>query len=145
MATGSGGKAERAYWLLKTEPGSYSYDDLVREGKTLWDGVTNNLALKHIRQIKKGDGLIIYHTGDEKAVVGLAEATADPQPDPKADDPKLAVVELKPKKRAKRSVTLAEIKQLPEFKESPLVRMGRLSVVPLSPPEWQKLEQLAGF
>jgi len=138
------GKARRV-WLLKTEPGSYSYDDLVREGKTTWDGVTNNLALKHIREIKKGDALVIYHTGDEKSVVGLAEAVGDPHPDPKGDDPKLAVVELKPKKRARQPVTLAEIKQLKEFNASPLVRMSRLSVVPLTDSEWRKLENLAGF
>jgi predicted RNA-binding protein with PUA-like domain len=143
------GKTEKgndvAYWLLKTEPDRYSYDDLAREGKTVWDGVTNNLALQNIRKIKKGDTLLIYHTGNEKAVAGIAEAASNPYPDPNASNPKLAVVDVKPKRRVPRPVTLAEVKQLPEFECSPLVRLSRLSVVPLTGAEWAKLAQLAGL
>jgi predicted RNA-binding protein with PUA-like domain len=132
-------------WLLKTEPDCYSFKDLEREGKTVWDGVTNNLALRNIRSIKKGDQLLIYHTGGEKTVAGLAEAVSPPYPDPKADDPKLVVVDVKPKKRAANTVTLADIKQIRELASSDLVRLPRLSVVPLTEKEWQKITGLAGL
>jgi predicted RNA-binding protein with PUA-like domain len=145
MAGNDDKQKDTACWLLKTEPDCYSYEDLVREGKTVWDGVTNNLALQNIRKIKKGDTLLIYHTGNEKAVAGIAEAVSNPYPDPNASNPKLAVVDVKPKKRVPRPVTLAEVKQLPEFATSPLVRLSRLSVVPLTGPEWSKLSKLAGL
>lgn len=132
-------------WLLKTEPTDYSYDDLEREGRAVWDGVANNLALQHLRQIKKGDALIIYHTGDEKAIVGLAEATSHPYPDPREDNDKLAVIEVKPKRRARRRVTLAEIKAVAELANFPLVRLPRLSVLPVTDAEWQRLSKMAGW
>jgi predicted RNA-binding protein with PUA-like domain len=132
-------------WLLKTEPDCYSFKDLEREGKTVWDGVTNNLALRNIRNIKKGDQLLIYHTGNEKTVAGLAEAISPPYPDPKADDPKLVVVDVKPRKRATNSVTLGDIKQIREMASSDLVRLPRLSVVPLTERQWQKITELAGL
>ena len=137
-------ESTRGRWLVKTEPGCYSYADLERDGKTVWDGVTNNLALKHLRSIKKGDSVLVYHTGDEKAVAGLAEAASDPYPDPAQNDVKLAVVDLKPRRAARRPVTLSEIKSLKEMTDSPLVRMPRLSVMPLSDKEWSKLTELAG-
>lgn len=127
------------YWLLKTEPSSYSYDDLEREKKAVWDGITNALALKYLRQIKKGDQALIYHTGDEKSVIGIAEVTCDAYVDPKLNDPKLAVVELKPKSRLKRAVSLAEIKSDKAFQDFLLVKMGRLSVMPVTAAEWKRL------
>ena len=137
--------SKRGRWLVKTEPGCYSYSDLERDGKTIWDGVTNNLALKHLRSIKKGDAVLVYHTGDEKAVTGLAEAVSDPYPDPTQNDVKLAVVDLKPKKACRRSLSLGEIKGLKEMADSPLVRMPRLSVMPLTDKEWDKLTDLTGL
>jgi predicted RNA-binding protein with PUA-like domain len=145
MAKTGSDESNEAGWLLKTEPGSYSYSDLEREGKTVWDGVTNNLALQNIRKIKKGDKLLIYHTGDEKAVTGLAEAVSQPYPDPNGGNPKLMVFDIKPKKRARNPVTLAEIKQMSELAGSPLVRMPRLSVVPLTDKEWSKITDMAGL
>ncbi len=115
-------------WLLKTEPSTYGYDDLEREGTTRWDGVRNPVAMKHLRAMKKGDAVLIYHTGDEKAVVGAAVVVREAYPDPKAAE--RVVVDLKAGGRLARPVPLAEIKGLAVFADSPLVRQGRLSVVP---------------
>jgi predicted RNA-binding protein with PUA-like domain len=119
-------------WLLKTEPGTYSYDDLEREGRAVWDGVTNPVALKNLRAMKAGDRAFVYHTGDERAVVGRAEVVKTAYPDPRGDNDRLVVVDLKAAGRLARPVTLDEIKKLPVFADSPLVRQGRLSVVPLT-------------
>ncbi len=124
-------------WLLKTEPGEYSYDDLEREEGGRWDGVRNPVALRNLRAMKKGDRLLVYHTGDEKAVVGLAEVAREAYPDPKAKAGWLVVVDVEPRGRLARAVTLAEIKAMPEFAFSPLVRQGRLSVVPLTAAQWK--------
>ena len=132
------------YWLLKTEPSTYSFADLERAKHVVWDGVTNALALKHLRSMKKGDRVFIYHTGDEKQIVGTASVTSDAYPDPRQSNPKLAVVDLSPQERLPRAVTLAEIKALSEFREFELVRVGRLSVMPVSPSRWQKLMAMAG-
>lgn len=131
-------------WLLKTEPGSYSYADLEHDARAVWDGVKNPVALRNLRAMKPGDGVVIYHTGGEKAAVGLAEVTKAAYPDPKAGHPRLVVVELKPKGRLARPVTLAEIKARADFAESPLLRQGRLSVVPLTAPQWKALLGLGG-
>lgn len=120
------------HWLLKTEPSTYSWNDLEREKTAVWDGVSNPVALKNIAAMKPGDDALIYHTGDEKAVVGLARVTKAAYPDPKAKDARLVVVEIAPVRPLTRPVTLQEIKADPTFGESPLVRQGRLSVVPLS-------------
>ena len=133
------------YWLLKSDPDDYSYDDLAKDGKTVWDGVTNNLALQHLRKIQKGDVLLIYHTGEEKAIVGLAIAASNPYPDPNGDNEKLTVINIKAKKRVKRPVTLSDIKQMPEFADFPLVRLPRLSVMPVSEDEYKRLVQLTGL
>lgn len=117
-------------WLVKTEPGTYGYDDLEREGGTRWDGVTNPVALRNLRAMKAGDRVVVYHTGEEKAAVGLAEVTREAYADPK--NPRLPVVDLAPRGRLPRPFTLAEMKALPAFADSPLVRQGRLSVVPLT-------------
>jgi predicted RNA-binding protein with PUA-like domain len=124
-------------WLLKTEPGEYSYDDLERAEEGRWDGVRNPAALRNLRAMKKGDRLLVYHTGDERAVVGQAEVAREAYPDPKAKDGRLVVVDIAPRGRLARPVTLAEMKAMPEFAESPLVRQGRLSVVPLTATQWK--------
>jgi len=132
------------YWLLKTEPSDYSYADLSRDGKTVWDGVSNNLALKHLRNIKVGDLAFIYHTGKERVLVGIAEVISDPYPDPKRNDPKLAVVDVKAREELPQSVSLAEVKAEPEFSDFPLVRLPRLSVMPVTSPQWNRLLAMAG-
>ena len=126
-------------WLLKTEPSAYGYDDLEREGRTTWDGVSNPAALKNLHSMKEGDRAVIYHTGDERSAVGLAEVVRSAYADPKRGDPKLVVVDLVPRGRFKRAVTLDEIKSLALFNDSPLVRQGRLSVVPLTAGQWKAL------
>jgi predicted RNA-binding protein with PUA-like domain len=128
-------------WLLKTEPGEYAYDDLEDEKRGRWDGVSNPAALRNLRAMKKGDRVFVYHTGDEKAVVGTAEVVREAYPDPKGRNERLVVVDLEPRGRLARPVTLAEIKAMAEFAESPLVRQGRLSVVPLTATEWKAIEE----
>jgi predicted RNA-binding protein with PUA-like domain len=125
-----------AYWLLKTEPSVYSFDDLVRDKKTTWDGVTNALALKHIRTMKPGDEALIYHTGDERQAIGTAKIVTAAFADPKQENPKLAVVDLAVGKRLKRPVTLAEVKGDKRFEGWDLLRLGRLSVVPTTAEQW---------
>jgi predicted RNA-binding protein with PUA-like domain len=127
------------YYLLKTEPSTYSYADLAREGRTTWDGVTNPVALKHLRAMRAGDEVLIYHTGDEKRIVGVARVVADASPDPKASDERLVVVDLVPVRPLARPVTLAEIKADPRFAGWELVRIGRLSVMPVTPAHWAAL------
>jgi predicted RNA-binding protein with PUA-like domain len=128
-----------AMWLLKTEPSAYSFDELEAAGKTVWDGVTNPVALRNLRAMKEGDRVVVYHTGDEKAAVGLAEVVREAYPDPNAADPRRVVVEIRALGRIRRPVTLGEIKAQAAFKDSPLVRQGRLSVVPLSGAQWTRL------
>src|SRR5215204_2279960 len=132
-----------AYWLLKTEPDCYSWGQLAADRKTVWDGVTNALALKHIRSMKKGDLALIYHTGDERQAVGIARITSAPYPDPREDDEKLAVVDLKPLKPLKTPVTLDVIKSDPAFAGWDLLRISRLSVVPVPDAMWDRIEDLA--
>jgi predicted RNA-binding protein with PUA-like domain len=131
-----------AHWILKTEPSTYSFDRLVEERKTVWDGVSNPVALKHLREMAVGDQVMVYHTGDVKAVVGLARITRAAYPDP--TDAKLVVVELEAGERLPHPVTLASIKADPAFADLALVRMGRLSVVPVKPEQWKKLMHMAG-
>lgn len=128
-----------ACWLLKTEPSTYSYDDLERERRTTWDGVKNPVAQKHIRAARRGDLAVVYHTGSEKQAVGVAELSSDGYEGAGG----LAVFDLAPRKRLVRAVTLAELKAAPEYAGSPLVRQGRLSVVPLEAAQWKKLLALA--
>ena len=131
------------YWLLKSEPDDYSYDDLERDGETVWDGVKNNLALKYIRQVEKGDKAFVYHTGKEKAVVGIATITSDPYQDPSDDDPKIQVFDLEPDKRLKRAVTLKEIKADPAFDDFKLTRNPRLSVMEVPAPLWKRIVEMS--
>ncbi|HZZ41523.1 MAG TPA: EVE domain-containing protein [Tepidisphaeraceae bacterium] len=132
-----------AKWLLKTEPDCYSFADLQKDKKAVWDGVANALALKHIRTMKKGDQVLIYHTGGVKQAVGMAEVTKEPFADPKESDPKLAVVELKVGKALKRPVHLEEFKADKAFAGWDLLRIGRLSVVPVPEGMWKRIEELA--
>ncbi|MBI2184727.1 MAG: EVE domain-containing protein [Thaumarchaeota archaeon] len=128
-----------AKWLFKEEPTHYSFNQLQKDGKTMWDGVENNLALKNIRSVKKGDQALYYHTGDEKAVVGIMKVVSDSYPDPKKHDPKLAVVDVQPEKNLKRPVTLREIKANPKLKSIDLVRLPRLSVMPITEDAWNEI------
>ena len=132
-----------ARWLLKTEPSAYSFAQLERDRRTVWDGVKNPMALKHLAKMRKGDRVVIYHTGAEKAAVGIAEVLTDAYADPKHDNPKLLVVDLAPMTRLPRPVTLAEIKANPQFKGWELVRLPRLSVMPVTAAHWAELERLA--
>ena len=133
-----------SYWLLKTEPDCYAWENLVADKQTAWDGVSNALALKHIRAMKKGDLALIYHTGDQRQAVGIAQVTSDPYPDPSGDDDRLVVVDLKPRKKLKTPVTLDTIKSDRTFAGWDLLRIGRLSVVPVPPAMWKRLEELSG-
>ena len=131
-----------AYWLLKTEPEEYSYCDLERDGTTVWEGVSNSLALKHLRTMEIGDLALIYHTGKERRVIGVAQVVSQPYPDPKLDDAKRVVVQVQAVRRVQEPITLTQIKQDGNFEGFDLVRLTRLSVVPVSEPHWQRLLQL---
>lgn len=130
-------------WLLKTEPSAYSFGQLQHDKRAVWDGVKNPMALKNLSHVQKGDQLFIYHTGDEKAVVGIAVAQSAAYPDPKKNDPKLLVIDIAPVAPLPRPVTLAEIKASSSFKGWELVRLPRLSVMPVSPAHWAEIERLA--
>jgi predicted RNA-binding protein with PUA-like domain len=129
-------------WLFKEEPTHYSFDALVKDGQTIWSGVKNPLAQKHLHAVKRGDRIFYYHTGDEKAVVGIAKALSDAYPDPKDKSGRQAVVDVAPVKKLKRPVTLAEIKADPAFTTFALVRISRLSVMPVTDEEWERIETL---
>jgi predicted RNA-binding protein with PUA-like domain len=130
-------------WLFKEEPGNYSFDALVKDKKTVWSGVKNPLAQKHLRSVKKGDAIFYYHTGDEKSVVGIARAMGDAYPDPADKSGKASVVDVAPVKKLARPVTLAEIKADPAFKDFALVRISRLSVMPVTADQWRRIEKLS--
>jgi predicted RNA-binding protein with PUA-like domain len=132
-----------AYWLFKEEPDHYSLLDLFRDKRTVWAGVENNLALKHLRSVHKGDRVLYYHTGKEKAVVGVMEVVKDAYPDPERDDPRFVVVDVKPVLRLDRPVPLAEIKSNPKFADFALVRISRLSVMPVTKEHWMEIERLS--
>lgn len=131
------------YWLVKTEPSTYSYDDLEREQTAVWDGVKNPVALRNLRSMHPGDQVLVYHTGDEKAVVGWATVVSAPYADPKKKDPRLFVIDLKAHRRMPQAVTLAQIKTDRTLSELPIVRQGRLSVSPVTAPQWSRLLKLA--
>ena len=128
------------HWLLKCEPDhDYSYQDLENEGQTYWDGVTNNWALKFIREVKKGDKAFIYHTGKERCVAGVANIISDSYPDPNADNEKFVVFDLTPDYAIANPVTLKQIKEDGRFEEFHLVKFGRLSVMPVSKEYWDMI------
>jgi predicted RNA-binding protein with PUA-like domain len=127
------------YWLLKTEPSTYAFDQLERDGKATWDGVRNNLALMHLRAMKAGDQVLVYHSGAVKAAIGLARVAAPAYPDPQQTDPRFVVVDLTHLRRLKRPVALAEIRAVPALVELPLIKMTRLSVMPVTREQWKRL------
>lgn len=130
-------------WLFKEEPTHYGFDALVKDKRTTWSGVRNPLAQKHLRSVKKGDRIFYYHTGDEKAVVGICKALGDAYADPDDASGKASVVDVAPVKKLARPVTLAEIKADASFKEFPLVRISRLSVMPVTDVEWTRIVRAA--
>ncbi|KPL80181.1 EVE domain-containing protein [Herpetosiphon geysericola] len=125
-----------AYWLLKTEPNEFSWDDLVRDGSTVWNGVTNAQALINLRAMQLEDQCLIYHSGDVRAAVGIAQVSRTAYPDPSSDNPKHVVVEIEPVVALKQPVTLVQIKAEPSLADWMLVRQSRLSVVACSPEQW---------
>jgi predicted RNA-binding protein with PUA-like domain len=129
-------------WLFKEEPTHYNFADLVRDKRTTWTGVRNPLAQKHLRSVKKGDRIFYYHTGKEKAVVGIARAAGNAYPDPEAGGT-MHAVDVVPVKALPAPVTLAAIKADKSFASFPLVRMARLSVMPVSDDEWVRIERMA--
>jgi predicted RNA-binding protein with PUA-like domain len=131
-----------ASWLFKQEPGCYSFADLERDGATAWDGVANNLARKHLRQVRQGDRILYYHTGAEKAIVGEMRAVADATADPQSGDDKAVVVRVEPAQRWSHPVTLQTIKADQLLAAWDLVRLPRLSVVPVTEAQWRRLEEL---
>ena len=131
-------------WLFKEEPENYSFDALAKDKKTVWSGVRNPVAQKHLHAVRKGDRIFYYHTGKEKAVVGVAKALGDSYADPNDASGKAAVVDVGPVKKLQRPVTLAEIKGDAFFKTFPLVRISRLSVMPVTDAEWARIEKMAG-
>jgi predicted RNA-binding protein with PUA-like domain len=133
-----------ARWLVKSEPGTYSYADLERDGRTVWDGVRNNAAALHLKAMKVGDEVFFYHSQDGKAVVGVATVVKEAFPD--ASDPtgRFVAVELAPARKLKREVTLAEMKAEPALSDMVMLRQGRLSVSPVSDAEWGMIEKMAG-
>jgi predicted RNA-binding protein with PUA-like domain len=131
-------------FLFKTEPSTYSYADLVRDKRTVWDGVSNPVALRHLGSLKKGDTVVIYHTGDEKSAVGLAKALRDPFPDPKLQDPKRLVTEIAPDRSLPKPVTLAQVKADAVLKGTELARLPRLSIMPFTETQFRRLLELAG-
>ena len=128
-----------AYWLLKTEPSTYSYEDLEKEQETRWDGVRNAAALQNIRAMQPGDQAVIYHSGDVRAAIGLAEIVKAPYVDPEGDSEKWAVVDVRAAHRFPQPVELGTLKANPVFAESPLLRISRLSVVPLTPEQFRAI------
>lgn len=132
-----------AYWLMKTEPDEYSYSDLEQEGTTVWNGVKNALALKHLRNMSSGDLVFIYHTGKQRQIIGLAEVVSEPYPDPALNDSKRVVVDIRVIKRIYQPLTLKKIKESNLFKDFDLLRLPRLSVLPVSESYWDLILKLA--
>jgi predicted RNA-binding protein with PUA-like domain len=136
-------RAMAAYWLLKSEPGTYAYGDLERDGRTVWDGVRNNAAALHLKAMKPGDQALFYHSGDEKAVVGVAEITRAAFPDASDPNGRFVAVEVKPVRTLKHPVSLAQMKAAASLAKLEMIRQGRLSVSPVRPEEWSAILALA--
>jgi predicted RNA-binding protein with PUA-like domain len=131
------------YWLIKSEPDTYSWDDFVKEGKSMWDGVRNYAARLNMIEMKKGDQALFYHSNEGKEIVGLAEVSKEHYPDPTADDPRWVVVEFVPVEKFPKPVTLKQIKADQRFEDMALVKLSRLSVGPVKPEEFDFIMQLA--
>jgi predicted RNA-binding protein with PUA-like domain len=134
-----------AHWLLKTEPDCYAWDNLTRDKRATWDGIANNTALKHMRTMKKGDDALIYHTGGERCAIGIAQIVSNPYPDPKEQEERLIVVDLKPKSKLPRPISLDEIRADKTFAGWDLLRISRLSVVPVPEKMWNRVLELASL
>lgn len=134
------------YWLAKQEPSGprgYNFEQLKKDKKTIWDGVHNNLALKHMREMKPGDLVLFYHTGDERQAVGIMEVTSKPYPNPKEDIERFIVVDVKYKKSLKHPVTLNEMKKEKKFKDWELIKISRLSVMPVPKQIWDAILKIS--
>src|SRR5262249_36261062 len=132
-----------SYWLFKEEPEHYNYADLERDGETLWSGVRNPLARQNLSQVKRGERIFYYHTGKKKAGAGGVEAVDNPMPDPNDSDPKAVVVKVKPVRRLPHPVTLKQIKEDPKLAQWDLVRLSRLSIVPVSDAQWRRVLEMS--
>ena len=136
--------AARAYWLMKSEPVKYGFDDLVRDGRTNWDGVRNNQAALYLKAMKVGDQVLFYHSNEGLAVVGLAEVSREAFPDVTDPNGRFVAVEVKPVRPFARPVTLAEMKAEPRLANMAMFRQFRLSVAPITPDEWAVVHEMAG-
>jgi predicted RNA-binding protein with PUA-like domain len=131
------------HWLFKTEPEDYSYDDLMRDQRVMWCGVRNSVTLKNLREVRLGDRILIYHEGEEQAVIGMAEAVTDAYPDPQEDDPAIVVVEIKPRRKFAEPVLLAELRASRFLGDFDPARLPLLSVLPVTNSQWQVIQELA--
>ena len=136
--------ADPSYWLVKSEPAKYSFDDLVRDGKTTWDGVRNNQAALWLKAMKVGDQVFYYHSQEGLAVVGVAKVVRESFPDPTDASGRFVAVELAPVRPLPRPVTLTEMKATPALKDLRMLRQFRLSVTPITPAEWATIRKLGG-
>lgn len=134
----------RTFWLLKTEPSDYSFEQLEHDVSTVWDGVGNNTALMHMREVREGDMAFIYHTGNERSIVGVAKVRSDPYPDPEGDDPRRVVFDVEFDHRLPEPVPLADLRDVPEMADWDLLTNGRLSVMPVPPEHWERILERAG-
>ncbi len=133
-----------AYWLVKSEPSVYSWEQFVKEKKAVWDGVRNYAARIHLRGMKKGDEVLYYHSNEGTAIVGIAKVSKEAYPDPTSEDDAWVAVDLKPFKKLKNPVTLAQVKADKRLANMALVRLGRLSVQPVTDDEWKIIMEMAG-
>lgn len=133
-----------SYWILKSEPTAYSFDQLIQDKKATWDGIRNPQALIHLRTMKKKDRVMVYHSNIGKCIVGLAEIVSDPYPDPKLNDSKRTVIDLVPVRKLKKEVALADIKANPKLAKLKLIKQSRLSVIPVDESMWKELLKMAG-
>ncbi|MEO8860705.1 MAG: EVE domain-containing protein [Ginsengibacter sp.] len=131
------------YWLVKSEPSTYSWEQFVKDKKTTWDGVRNYAARIHLRAMKKGDEVLYYHSNEGMEIVGIAKVDKEAYQDPTTDDDKWVAVDLKPLKRLTNPVTLTQIKDDKRLQQMALVRIGRLSVQPVSKDEWQIIMKMS--
>jgi predicted RNA-binding protein with PUA-like domain len=133
-----------AKWLLKSEPGTYSFADLERDGRTVWDGVRNNTAALHLRAMKKGDEALFYHSGEDRQVVGIARIVTEHFPDKTDPAGRFVAVEIAPVRPVKTPVTLAQMKAEPDLAEMAMIRLSRISVSPVTEAEWKTILKMAG-
>jgi len=132
------------FWLVKSEPGVYSYEDLAKDGKTTWDGIRNYAARLHLRNMRTGDQVFYYHSNEGTQIVGIAKVVREAFQDPTTEDPAWVAVELAPVRKLKKPVTLSQVKEEKKLRDMALVRIGRLSVQPVTETEWKRVMELAG-